>query len=113
VAQIQAIQSSATAEIQAIQTELLAKRAELRSLVWQKSPDQTVLKAKYEEIAALNQEIFNIAQEARQAFLAVLTPEQQAKYKETPGLGFGPCGRGGKLVSPSKNTNTNLTVKGL
>ena len=126
IAQIQEIQSSATAKIQAIQTELAAKKAELRSLVWQKNPDQSVLTEKYEEIAELSKEIAAIATEAREAFLAVLTPEQQAKYEETPGLGLWGCGKAGMLgrlkdkitrqakpVSPTNSKNTNLTVKGL
>lgn len=115
-AQIQEIQSRATAEIQAISVDLLAKQAELRSLLWQKDPDQSVLTAKFEEITALNQQIADVAAKAREDFLAVLTPEQQAKYNETPGLGRGfrcKAGRFGKPTSPNVGRGAKFSVKGL
>ena len=126
VAQVQEIQETATEKIQAIQMEMFAIQAELRSLLWQKSPDQSLLTAKYEEIAELRQEMADIATQAREEFLALLTPEQQTKYNETPGLGVGACGRGGgfrmgqgkaaKGIAPTSPTGARgakLTVKGL
>lgn len=97
VAQIQEIQRRAAAEYQAIAAQLMAKQAELRSLLWQKNPDQADLEARYEEIAQLRQQLAEVADRARDEVMALLTTEQQEKLPDAPGVGFGrmPCHRGG------------------
>ncbi|MGE5579410.1 MAG: Spy/CpxP family protein refolding chaperone [Bacillota bacterium] len=96
VEQVQEILSRAAAESQAIETKIMEKKAELRLLLWQKNPDQADLEAIYEEIAELRQQLAEVASEARDEVRALLTPEQQEKLPEVPGIGARLCHRGGR-----------------
>lgn len=93
VAQIQEILKESAAEYQALMAEIMAKQADLRLLLWQKNPDQAELKAKREELAELRQQLAEVAKQAREEIMAVLTPEQQEKFGDLPGLGARLCRR--------------------
>ncbi len=111
VAQIQAIQKAASDQMQPLQVQMLQKKAELRSIMWQKSPDQAALAAKLQEIEQLSQQMQTIATQEREQILAVLTPDQQAKFNQAPGLGLGGCGKGGRFGKDEGQNGTTDTTK--
>ncbi|GBF33893.1 hypothetical protein DCCM_3004 [Desulfocucumis palustris] len=67
---------------------------ELRQLKLQKSPDKSKIEAKLKEISELSEKIRGTAQQGKQEFRSLLTPEQQDKMdqlKSKKGFFRGDC----------------------
>ena len=96
-AKIQALQKAHLDETAPIQQQLLAKRAELRTLWLNPKPDQASIAAKQKEILSLQSQLTEKATNLRLEIRKVLTPEQQAQMGAFGyGPGMGKMGRMGR-----------------
>lgn len=100
VQKMQALREAFWKEIAPVQSELVSKRLELRSLWLQPNPDRDKILAKQKEINALREKVQEKAIKHRLEMRQILTPEQQAKLEAAfgwfgPGAGFGGRGRFG------------------
>lgn len=93
VRKIQEIQTSAFEQLKGIQDALFQKMFELRSLLWQKNPDENAIAAKQDEVRKLRQQMYEIQQKMREQMNSVLTQDQLNKLNQARGCGHG-HGRG-------------------
>lgn len=70
-----------------VQDALFQKMFELRSLLWQKNPDQNAIAAKQDEIRKLRQQMYEIQQRVREQMKNVLTQDQLNKLEQAKGCG--------------------------
>ena len=82
-----------------IRNEMIAKRAELRNLWLQSTPDEAAIKAKQQEINDLRAKLQAIMTEYRLKVGKVLTPEQQAQLQSAR-RGWGYSGHAKKPGTP-------------
>lgn len=93
--QIQSIQDKYFADLNAVQAAMLQAQSELRSLLWQKSPDKAAIDAKNQELQALRQKMADLASEMQEQIKSVLTEDQLAQFPQ-----YGPMSRGGAGFGP-------------
>jgi len=100
-AQIQALKDGFLKENEPLQKELYAKGSELRNIWRSPNPDQAAIAAKRTELAGLQSQLADKADNLRLEIRKVLTPEQLARIPAFskdrgfgPGAGFGPRGFG-------------------
>lgn len=95
VSKIQEIQAAAFEKLRSIGDALFQKMFELRSLYWQKNPDQEAIAAKQSEVNELRQQMSEIRQQVHEQMTGVLTQEQLSKLGRARGFEPGRHGRGG------------------
>jgi len=94
-AQIQALRDSFLKELEPLQKELYAKGQELRQVWSTPNADQAAIKAKQDEIFALQTQLREKSTDLGLEIRKVLTPEQLAQLPAfSQGAGFGPHGMG-------------------
>jgi len=94
-AQIQALRDSFLKETESLQKDLYAKGQELRKLWSTQNADPAAIKAKQNEIFALQTQLREKSTDLGLEIRKVLTPEQLAQMPAfSKGAGFGPHGMG-------------------
>ncbi len=88
---LEALRANFFKETTPLRNEMMTKRLELRALWSQANPDQAQVLAKQKEINTLRGQLQETATKYRLEARSVLTPEQQAQFRNFPG-GFGSFG---------------------
>ena len=107
LARIREIEAAAFEKLQGLRSQMFRKMFELRSLYWQKSPDQAAIEAKRAELNELREQINAIQKQMRDDLKAVLTEEQLAKIGQMRGPGRGK----GKFMGPGGFKNGGPRAK--
>jgi len=98
---IDALEGECKKEVQPLREEMMTKRAELRALWLENSPDTEKIKAAQKEMSILRDQMIDKMTTFRLSALALLTPEQKAEahkfYK----------GKGSEKYKEGKVKNTN------
>jgi len=82
VASIQSIQQTAFDKLRNLQEAMWNVQQELRTMLWQKSPDKTAISAKREELSQLRQQMNDVMRELRDQMRNILTEEQINKLQQ-------------------------------
>lgn len=83
---IMALRESIMKEIMPLRSQMFNRRAEIRLLWMQLSPDPAKIKAKQKEVRDLMRQIQEKFTDYRLAFRKILTPEQTTKYLALGGM---------------------------